>query len=183
MSTTLKLDIDEYEKMIASGAFDHINKRIEFIRGELKEMSPAGPIHDDYICFLMTWSARYIESGEIQPRCQMGIQIKDSVPEPDLAWLVPRRYGKQRPTAEDVLLVVEVAETSLEYDLGAKALLYAAGGVPEYWVINIAERNLHRHRNPSASGFNDKSILTDCVVSPSCIPSAELNLTELFRIR
>lgn len=56
MSTTLHLTIDEFDRMVLCGAFDHLRRKIELIRGELREMNPAGPLHDDLITYLTNWS-------------------------------------------------------------------------------------------------------------------------------
>jgi len=74
MSTILKLSIEEYSQMIEQGAFDRLHRRIELIRGELRETSPAGPIHDDLITFLAGWSTSVIDNERIQVRIQCGLE-------------------------------------------------------------------------------------------------------------
>ena len=178
MSTSLRLTIDQYERMIARGAFECLDKRIEFIDGELREMSPAGPVHDDYIQYLMMWAQA---STLAAIRCQMGIRIHEHLPEPDLALIKPKRYGHERPSQDDVSLIVEVAESSLSYDLNEKARLYAAGGVPEYWVVDVVNSRLHRHRTALADRFAIVEVLQrPSKITPQFDPDLTLDLDDLF---
>ena len=132
MSTSLRLNIDDYEQMIANGAFVGINRRLEFIHGEIREMSPAGPYHYDYIEFLSYWSHNSADRNEARIHVLAAILLGDSLPEPDVMWLKPKRYGGQRPCAADALLIIEVSDSSLRYDLGEKAMLYSQSGIQEY---------------------------------------------------
>ena len=181
MSTTLRLTIPQYEHMVTLGAFDSLDRHIEFIHGELREMNPAGPLHDDYIEFLLSWSAPLVAHQHCKARCQCGLRIGDSIPEPDFMLLTHQRYGAQRPTASDVLLLIEVAESSLPYDLGEKAQLYATGGIAEYWVIDVTHQRLHRHRQPSTNGFQTIDVLeSNAQVLPGFNGAIAIELAELF---
>ena len=84
MSTTLHLSISDYDQMIARGVFYHLNRKIELIRGELREMNPAGPIHDDLIGYLTHWSYQVINDCGIRIRVQSGLSLagQQSRPEP-----------------------------------------------------------------------------------------------------
>ena len=143
MSTVLRLSPEEYDRMIANGAFVGIKRRIELIRGELREMSPAGPVHEDYIDFLTRWSTEVTTSEDCVVRVQNSIDLNDSRPEPDVTWLKPGRYSARRPSADDVLLLIEVADSSLPGDLSEKAELYAEFGVAEYWVVDVRGECIH----------------------------------------
>ena len=181
MSTALRLTAEEYDRMIANGAFVGIHRHIELIRGELREMSPAGPTHEDYVDFLNRWSTSVTTSKDCVVRVQSSIDMGDSRPEPDVTWLKPGRYSVQRPTAQEVLLLIEVADTSLTTDLHEKAELYAACGVPEYWVVDVASRCLHVFAEPSGSTFKThRTVSATETISPRCAPAALLNASELF---
>lgn len=155
MSTLRKLTMAEYDRLIQEGYFADSGERIELIRGELREMSPIGTDHDDIVQFLTRWSFQKGTSIPWQVRVQssLGIPELDSVPQPDLAWLRDRNYRKVRPVPADVLLVVEVAESSLRFDLGEKAQLYAEAGIIDYWVIDIPHQQFVIHREPGPNGF------------------------------
>jgi Uma2 family endonuclease len=151
MSTVTHLTIAEYDRMIAAGAFDpREHNRLELIYGELREMTPIGSEHEVIVDDLMEWSILNLPRGKVRVRVQnsIGIPILDSAPEPDLAWVARRDYRRGRPTGEDVLLVIEVSESTLRFDLGTKAELYAAAGISDYWVVNISDRCIVVHRDP-----------------------------------
>ena len=181
MSSSLRLTVDDYEKMIANGAFNGLARRLEFVHGEIREMNPAGPYHYDYIEFLTYWSHRTLNREEARIQIQSAILLGDSLPEPDIMWLHPKRYGGQRPRGSDALLIIEVADTSLPYDLGEKAMLYAQAGIADYWVVEIATHRLHQHRQPSADGYSQvRKFERSDIVHPLVKPDAELVLDDLF---
>lgn len=181
MSTILKLTAEEYDSMIARGAFDGLQRRIELIRGELRETNPAGPVHEDYIDYLTRWSVDSTESSDCVVRVQSSIDLDDSRPEPDIAWLKPGRYARRRPQATDVLLVIEVADSSLADDLEEKEGLYAQFNIAEYWVIDIQGRSVHVHRHSDGNRFQDVvRVASGESIAPVCKSSATLVLAELF---
>ena len=97
MSTGLHLSSEEYDRMVRCGAFDHLNRKIELIRGELREMNPAGPLHDDLITYLTNWSVLAASKESILVTSQTGLDLadQDSRPEPDLLWLRSARYRER----------------------------------------------------------------------------------------
>ena len=101
MSVSSKITGAEFDSMVESGAFDRLGPRkIELIHGELRFMNPAGPIHDDY---LTRWSIEQNKSTEMNVRVQCGFVCDDNRPEPGVLWLQPRRYGRTRPAAAEVM--------------------------------------------------------------------------------
>jgi Uma2 family endonuclease len=181
MSTTLKLTPQEYDQMIARGAFVGIPKKIELIHGELREMNPAGPVHEDYIDYLNRWSIESTIGTGIVVRIQNSISADDSRPEPDLAWIKPGRYADRHPTAADTLLLIEVAESSLPYDRGEKLQIYAQQRIPEYWIVDITGRCLHMFSHPEGDRFQrSQTIPADGVISPLCREQAVLTLADLL---
>ncbi len=77
MSTILRLSVAEYGRMVERGAFDHLNRKIELIRGELREMNPAGPIHDDLIAYINDWSDRSTDRNAIRVNVQTGLDLSE----------------------------------------------------------------------------------------------------------
>ena len=93
MSSALQLTLSEYNHMVACGAFEAINRKVELIRGEIREMNPAGPIHDDLIAYLSDWSVRSTNRASVHIRSQSGMNLPqlDSRLEPDVFWVKSKR--------------------------------------------------------------------------------------------
>ncbi|TWU59001.1 hypothetical protein Poly51_17860 [Rubripirellula tenax] len=181
MSTSLRLTPHQYDQMIAKGAFVGFEKRIELIHGELREMNPAGPAHCDYINFLARWSFESTRDTSIVVSIQNIIDADDSRPEPDITWLKPGRYAHRHPTGNDVLLVIEVADSSLRFDRGEKLAIYASQNIPEYWIVDIADRCIEVFTGPELDDYsNRRRVEVDGAVRPTCCPAAELKLADLF---
>jgi len=121
-----------YDRMIAAGVFEPRQEHpLELIEGVLQMMSPIGDRHADAVDWLVRWSMTQVDLSKILVRVQNPIAIPaaESAPQPDLAWVTLRRYIDRRPLPEEVMLVVEVADTSLDHDTSTKAALYAAAGL------------------------------------------------------
>jgi Uma2 family endonuclease len=156
MSTIARLTLDQYDQMIRCGVFDGgPRQRLEFIRGEIREMTPIGSEHEEIVDRLVEWSFQSTSRKKVRVRVQesIGLPELESSPEPDLAWVVQRSYSRGRPTAADVLLVIEVAESSLAYDCGEKADLYAEAGIADYWVVNVPARTIEVRRDPEGGRY------------------------------
>jgi Uma2 family endonuclease len=183
MMKALCLTTREYDGMVARGAFDHLGKRVELIGGIIREMNPSGPAHGDLIDYLTCWSIENTRRDDVRVRVQSGISLPEfnSRPEPDITWLTPKRYMSSHPEAKDILLLIEVAESSLSVDQNDKAKLYSAAGIPEYWVVNAADECIHVYREPSPHGY--RSLFTASCgtqISPIVCPTASLSLADLF---
>ena len=93
------------------------------------------------------------------------------------------RYGRTRPNASDVLLLIEVSDSSLVTDLREKSDIYAQAGVDEYWVIDIPNQRLHRMLESDGKVYRKiEIVLPPQTPSPKCHPNAALNLAELFEV-
>jgi Uma2 family endonuclease len=161
VSTIARLTLAEYDRMIQSGVFDsRERRRLEFIRGEIREMSPIGPPHEEVVDRLARWSFKNLPEDRVRVRVQnsIGLPELESAPEPDIAWVAERTYWRGRPTAADVLLIVEVADSSLSYDRGKKAQLYAEAGLSDYWVVDIPGRVIEVRRDPRDGEFRSLEV-------------------------
>ena len=106
-----------------------------------------------------------------------------TAPEPDIVWAVQRDYSRQRPTADDVLLLIEVAATSLKYDTGEKAEIYAEAGIEDYWVVDLDGQVVEVHRNPDPARKRYRSRQAYSVEDKLCPlkhPGAVLRIAELW---
>lgn len=144
-------------------------------------MNPIGHQHATVVDYLTEWSFRTGRREKLV-RIQHPILLpnSESAPEPDVVWAVRKRYTAH-PLAADVLLLIEVADTTLPLDLGEKATLYAEAGIPEYWVVDIEGRRLLAHRQPAGGGYSDvRSFAGDDGVAPLSDPKALLKGNDLF---
>jgi Uma2 family endonuclease len=184
MSTLAKLSVAEYDQIVASGVFDGRNKRrIELIRGELRAMNPIGSEHSDAVDWLAEWSFAAAPRDKVRVRVQNPVAFvdADSEPEPDIVWAKRRRYAAHHPTADDVLLLIEVADSSLDFDRGEKANLYATAGIRDYWIVNLVDRTVEVRRDSHAGHYcNVQSFGPASVIEPIAIPEARLTVDSLF---
>jgi Uma2 family endonuclease len=186
MSTIARLTIEQYDRMIAEGVFettDGPRQRIELIEGELRTMSPIGPAHARIVNILTEWSFESLPRRQVWVRIQDSVEVPefDSAPEPDLAWVERRSYKKRRPSGANVLLLIEVADSSLAYDCGAKANLYAAAGIGDYWVVDIPGECLHIFRQPESGRYSGhQTFQVADRVSPLAFPEIGLSVAALF---
>ena len=185
MSTAVRLSLAEYDAMLASGILDERrHQHIELIHGEMREMSPPGPMHEDIIDYLNRWSCNNTDEDLVRVRVQnsVGIPEFESAPMPDVAWVREQSYRQGRPQPSDVFLVIEVSDSSLEYDRGAKAELYASAGMQDYWIVNLQDWCVEVYREPSASGYREKRTFdADAKVSPLAFENVALDVAALFR--
>src|ERR1700755_2730338 len=145
---------DEYERMGEAGIFPE-GARLELIGGEIFEMSPIGSAHAACIDFLV-YCFSIIARRRFIVRVQSPIRLNDfSEPQPDVTLLRWRDdfYHGAHPTVADVLLVVEVADTTVVTDRSVKLPLYARAGVPEMWLVNIPDGRVEVYSEPSGDSF------------------------------
>ncbi len=184
MSTIARVTIEQYDRMIAGGVFETglQRQRIELIEGELREMSPIGPRHENVADLLNRWSLKNTHEDQVRVRVQQSIGLArlDSVPEPDLAWVRERDYSQKRPQSTDVFLVIEVADSSVDYDEGEKASLYAAAGIRDYWVVDIPGRSVLIYRNPRNGKYGSMETFgLNNRVHPLAFPKIVLRVSSL----
>jgi Uma2 family endonuclease len=184
MSTIARLSLEQYDEMIRCGIFDRgPRQRLEFIRGEIREMTPIGPTHEEVVDRLNEWSVDHVPRARIRVRVQnsIGIPELESAPEPDVAWVVQRDYSRGRPVARETLLIIEVAESSLAYDSGEKAELYAGAGIADYWIANLVDRRIEVRRDPAAGRYRSLQTFSgDDEVRPLTAPDLVLRASMLW---
>jgi Uma2 family endonuclease len=143
-------NVDEYYRMIDAGILSE-DDRVELIEGEVIKMSPIGKFHAACVKRINALFGRIAGRSAIVS-VQDPIRLDDfSEPQPDIALLKPRDdfYSSGHPTPEDVLLVVEVADTSAQYDRMKKMPLYARAGIPEGWLIDVARDLIEVYSHPA----------------------------------
>jgi len=178
-----RLDVDDYHRMGEAGIFGD-NKRIELIDGELIDMAPIGQSHAAIVNRLNR--TLVLTSGELAivwP--QNGIRLNQySEPQPDLAILRYRAdfYGAgEPPCPADVLLLIEVSDSSLAYDRGIKLPLYARAGIGEVWIVDVQGRVLDVHRKPVDDGYAETTThRAGDVLALALVPEIVVRLDLLF---
>lgn len=170
-----RLDVEQYGQIVASGALDE--QRVELIDGIIVDLTPHSPEHAGVIERL----TKHLSSANARLRVQLPILVApDSVPEPDLALVEEPERTDRHPTR--ALLVVEVASSSRALDRGRKAELYAAAGIPTYWLIDIPARTVEVRTGPAPSGYRSLSTLNAGDVLPApCEGVGELAVAALLR--
>ena len=177
-----KFTVDEYYRMGEAGILK-ADERVELIEGEIIVMAPIGPEHSGSVdisneIFLL------LARGRFNVRIQNPLHLDDgSEPQPDVALVRPRadRYTRSHPTAADVLLVIEVADSSLEYDRNIKAHLYGRNNIPETWVKNLPEDCIERFTEPGPEGYGQHTVhRRGETITPVSLPDLELAVEDLL---
>jgi Uma2 family endonuclease len=147
--------IDEYYRMADTGILKP-GARVELIEGVIVDMSPIGDPHNSCVYRVNTFLHEKIGPGRVIVSVQAPIRLAGpSEPEPDVAVLRrrPDFYRRGKATAADVLLIIEVSDSSLEYDRQVKARLYAQAGILDYVIVNLVDDQVELHRDPTPEGY------------------------------
>ncbi len=182
-----RFTIDEYHRLADMGFF-HEDDRVELIRGEIIQMAAKGTRHTT-CCSNLLMELAALVAGKAKLRCQDPINLQSSSePEPDFAIIRQRadNYLSAHPNPADVLLVIEIADSSLKYDQEFKLPLYAEAGISDYWIFNLVENYLETYSEPYQDlqgnfGYRVKRIvLPNEAIALSCFPDLSLDLSQVF---
>lgn len=170
----------EYERLVSAGVLGP-SDRVELLEGEIIEMTPEKSRHAAAVD-LSVEALRSAFGSSFSIRVQHPLAVSEaSEPEPDLAVVrgSARDYVDQHP--KSAVLVVEVSDTSLEYDRTRKARVYAGAGIAEYWIVNIVAGILEVHRDPGESGYQSlQKLRTGDLVSPLAAAGASVAVADLL---
>lgn len=171
---------EEYDRLVAAGAFQP-ETRAQLIQGEIVEMVPQSAAHAASIRRLQkVMDAVFREGYDVRAQLPLALGVH-SEPEPDIA-VVPGSlddYRYHHPTT--ATLVVEVSDTTLDFDRTRKQAVYAEAQIPEYWIVNLVDGLLEVYRKPEGSAYRTALQLgpTD-TVAPLAVPEARLKVSDLF---
>jgi Uma2 family endonuclease len=178
-----RITVEEYHRMAEVGLLAP-DARVELIDGEIIDMPPIGSRHAGTVRHLDEL-LHGVLAGRATISCQTPLQLGDlSEPQPDFTLLVRREdfYKQRNPNASDTLLAIEVSDTTLRYDLNTKMSLYARHGVPELWVVDVENKQLHVFRNPAGATYGEFITTDERGVMPiSALPGTTVDLSLLFR--
>ena len=154
-----RFSVDDYHRMIEAGVLTQ-DDPVELLEGWVAEKTPRSPRHDSTIELANEALRRVLPDG-FRVRVHSAITTADSEPEPDLA-VVAGAIGANRdrhPGPGEIALIVEVADSSVEYHRRVKADLYARAGIPAYWILNLVSLTLEAHTSPSPDGYRRREVL------------------------
>lgn len=156
--------------------------RVELIEGQVLEMSPQTPPHAGTVSRINRLLQREL-SDRADIRVQLPLTLATSEPEPDLAIVRfdPGEYGSRHPGAADVLWLLEVAYTTQDFDREVKGPLYARAGLADYWLVDVAARQVCIYRQPTPQGYQSEQVLSvGETVVPLAFPALAIRLGDLF---
>jgi len=170
-----RTSVDEYDRLIAEGFFR--DERVELIHGIVVRMSPIGPTHEEVVDRLGRQLMAAL-GARARVRIQNSFAANDgSAPQPDIAVVEERSYAGGRPSK--AFLLVEVADSSLAVDRGTKGPLYAASGVAEYWIVDVASKAIEVHSAPVDGRYSHVERVTT-LVSPAAFADVVVTVASLF---
>lgn len=180
--TRYRFNVNEYHRMAEAGILTE-DSRVELIDGEIIAMTAIGPRHASRVgrlndLFLRTFG----DSAQIWPQNPIHLSEYDE-PQPDLVLLAPRAdfYASGHPTAQDVLLLVEIADASVVFDRQVKMALYARRGITEAWLFDLTGDVLLVHLDPAPTGYRTiRTLRRGEVVAPAAFPDRQLAVDDLL---
>ena len=177
--TTYKWSISQWHDLIDTGVL--AGKPVELLNGEIVEMSPEGIPHtytnqsvSDYLREIFQALALIRESHPVT--------LDNSEPEPDIAVVrLPKTiYKEHHPYPEDIYLLIEISNSSLKKDLETKAQIYARNNIPEYWIIDLANRKSIVHTQPADNNYLQIVEYKSGTISPQAFPNVTIPLDRLL---
>lgn len=179
-----RFTVHEYERMIETGILAE-DDRVELIEGEILTMAPIGPRHAT--CVRRLNALLNASPGKdrfiVSVQDPISLPSAGSEPQPDIALLVPplSRYTERHAGAEDVLLIIEVADTSAADDRAKKLPVYARAGISEVWLVDLPTQAIERHRSPSPAGYADVARFGRThVIVPAALPELAISTDQIL---
>jgi Uma2 family endonuclease len=177
------LTIEEYHQMVEAGILSE-DERLELIHGELIEMTSIGNRHAGCVRWLnRCFNARLASRSVVDVQDPVPLGDQQSEPQPDVVLLRYQEdcYRAQAPRPEDVLLIVEAADTSLAYDRDVKIPLYAKSGISEAWLVDLTSDSIFSYRRPSAGGYLEvRRFRRGDTISPEAFPEEGFSVDEIL---
>ena len=152
--------VDEYYRLGEYGILGP-ESRTELIDGDVVDMPPIGPGHSGHVIrYTRIFGRRLGDAALLSDQNPLRLG-SGSEPQPDFVLLKPRAddYTRSHPTPADVLLVIEVSESTLAFDREAKGLMYAQAGILDFWITNLVDRQIEVHRDPTPGGYKSIQVL------------------------
>jgi len=177
-----KFTRDIYHKMAELAIFQE-SDRLELIKGEIIEMSPVGTRHAACVNRLNQLLGKKLPSETIISVQNPIVLTNNSEPQPDLVILKYRQdfYANQHPHPEDILLLIEVSDSSIDYDKNVKIPLYAENQISEVWLVNLNDNSVEIYQKPYRNYYQSIQKLSAInIISLNNFPEVEIKISELF---
>ena len=181
--TKRRFSVKEYYLMADAGILSP-RDRVELIDGEIVQMAAMGSYHAGCVLYLSTAFSQMLGQRAFV-NVQSPVRLSEhSEPEPDIALLKPRAdfYTESHPRPDEVMLIVEVSHSTVEYDRDVKTPLYAAASIPELWLVNLDEDFIDGLSDPEGAGYRTtRRYVRGERIAPSLLPDAALEVSEILR--
>jgi Uma2 family endonuclease len=175
--------VDDYYRMAETGIL-RPDERVELIEGEIIEVPPIGSVHADIVDRLLAVMVRKFYPGLAIVRAQNAVRLdQHSEPQPDVCLLKPRAdfYSSGHPSPEDVLLLVEVADTTLSFDRAVKLRLYARSGIAEFWLVDLHAATIEVYSSPVGEAYASQRLIQHgAEVAPRAFPGVPLAVDDIL---
>jgi Uma2 family endonuclease len=182
-ATPHRFSVKDYYRLAETGVL-RPDARVELLDGRIIDMSPIGPLHGGVVKRLTRVFTRFPQ-GRWLLAVQDPVRLEDhSEPQPDLMLLRPADddYSSRHPKPEDVFLLIEVSDSTLETDREDNLPIYAQAGIAEVWIVNLIDGTLEVHREPHDSGYTNTQILHEGdSIAPTRFPDAVIEVAQLLR--
>ncbi len=185
-ATKRRFNVDEYYKMTKAGILDKYD-RVELVDGEIIEMAPIGSYHNGSVNALTRVFARSVPDDVIV-QVQGPLRLDESTMfQPDLTILRPRDddYFESHPAPEDVLLIIEVSDSTEAYDRNVKLPKYAQAGIPEVWQANLPHGFIDRYADPDTSTGRYSSVMRHSrgqLIVPTHLSEVAVEVSDVLRL-
>jgi len=181
--TVHRFSVRDYYRMAEAGVLRH-GARVELLDGRIIDMSPIGPLHGGVVNRLSRFFHRYAKDRWLVT-VQNPVHLEDHFePQPDLMLLMPAAddYDSRHPNPEDVFLLIEVSDSTLDTDREAKLPVYGRAGIAEVWIVNLINGTLEVYREPHSAGYASVQILLEGEsAAPARFPDAVIEVSNLLR--
>jgi Uma2 family endonuclease len=181
-ATKKRFTVDDYYRMGETGILAE-NDRTELIEGEIIEMSPIGDPHMIAVNRANMIFARGIGDKVVVSVQNPAFMDRYNLPQPDLVLIRPREsfYGGGKPSPEDVVLLIEVSDSSLRFDRKVKVPIYARSAIREVWIVDLQSQVIHVYRGPKGNTYTSvETRQRNELVSPDAFPEFSVAVSELI---
>ena len=179
MKPLYKWSVKDYHQIIESGVLE--GKSVELLQGEIVTMSPEKPIHSSRIDTVANYLRNKFQ-GIAKVREAHPVTLDNSEPEPDIAVVrfEADNYSNRHPYPQDIYLLIEVSNNTLNKDLEEKPVIYAQNGIAEYWVIDLPHNKLWIFTQPEQNGYANKQEIVTGQINPVSFPDLRIEVSKLL---